>query len=246
MDEYQLKNFLKFAPARLGLTPKKHLFVHIPKNGGMAIRHSVELAGKLVLANRRRLKSRAYADAVKDQMQRNGGQPGYEHARYRDVDLSVRRATQAFAIVRNPWSRTLSRFKFAVQTRGAAGAEIAFTRGAFEAFLEERYEWGGVNYFWHRAIRGWFPQKDYLVDENGRIVPTLLRQEFLRAELKRYLQLETDLEHRNVSKASSADDRMLYTDSTIQIVADWYADDISQFGFDFDTPAARNTLYCDS
>ena len=58
MDEYQLKNFLKFAPARLGLVPKKHLLVHIPKNGGMSVRHAKALACNLVLANRRRLKSK--------------------------------------------------------------------------------------------------------------------------------------------------------------------------------------------
>lgn len=246
MDEYQLKNFLKFAPARLGLTPKKHLFIHIPKNGGMAIRHAKALEGTLVLANRRRLKSKSYADAVKDQMQRSGGQPSYEHARFRDVDLSVRRATRPFAIVRNPWSRTLSRFKFAVQTRGAGGAEIAFTRVAFEAFLDERHEWGGVDYFWHRAIRGWFPQKDYLVDENGHLSPDILRQEYLGKELKQYLRLESDLERRNVSKASADNDMALYTDNMIQIVADWYADDIELFGFDFDTPASRNTHYAQS
>lgn len=245
MDEYQLKNFLKFTPARIGLSPKKHLFIHIPKNGGMAIRHSPELSGRLVLANRRRLKSKAYADAVKDQMLLKGGQPGYEHARFRDVDLSVRRATRAFAIVRNPWSRTLSRFKFAVQTRGAAGASIDYSLKSFEAFLEERHEWSGADYFWHRAIRGWYPQTDYLLDEAGRLAPDILRQEHLGDELKRYLRLESELERRNVSKASSEDYRLLYTDRTIQVVADWYAKDVELFGFDFDRAASRNTFYAE-
>ncbi|MEP3277389.1 MAG: sulfotransferase family 2 domain-containing protein [Stappiaceae bacterium] len=245
MDEYQIKNFLKFAPARLGLVPKKHLFIHIPKNGGMAIRHAAQLEGKLVLANRRRLKSKFYADGVKNHMGKTGAQPGYEHARYRDVDVSVRRATRAFAIVRNPWSRTVSRFKFALQTRNDGVGKENYNRLAFETFLEERHAWGRENYFWHRAIRGWYQQEDYLLDEENQVPADILRQENLGEELRLYLSLQNDLRPRNVSKASSSDYRALYTDKTIQVVADWYAADIERFGFDFDVAATRNTLFAD-
>ena len=240
MDEYQLKNFLKFAPARLGLVPKKFLFIHIPKNGGMSIRHSKELEGNLVLANRRRLKSKAYADAVKRKMAELGAMPGYEHARYRDVDLSVRKATKAFAIVRNPWSRTVSRFKFALQTRQPTGAPIEYSPKAFEAFLEERHLWAGVDYFWHRAIRGWYQQEDYLIDEQNNITLDIMRQEHLEKDLKSYVGMKTELQARNVSNATSKDYRQIYSNHTISIVADWYAADIERFGFDFDTAATKN------
>ncbi|WP_420335119.1 sulfotransferase family 2 domain-containing protein [Roseibium sp.] len=244
MDEYQLKNLLKFAPARLGLVPRKHLLIHIPKNGGMAIRHDTQLKNRIVLANRRRLKSKGYADGLKQHMQAMGAQPGYEHARYRDVDISVRKATNAFAVVRNPWSRTVSRFKFALQTRGnAKQADLSYDRTGFEAFLEERHAWGGEDYFWHRAIRGWYPQIDYLTDEQNRIEVDVLRQENLTEEMGRYLSLESELKPRNVSKMSDTDYRDLYTEKTRQVIADWYAADIDHFGFDFDTGAVRNTLY---
>lgn len=243
MDEYQIKNFLKFAPARLGLVPKKYLFIHIPKNGGMAIRQAPQLEGKLVLANRRRLKSKAYADGVKRHMQKKGGQPGYEHARYCDVDISVRKATRAFAIVRNPWSRTVSRFKFALQTRSNGAGNETYDRSTFERFLEERHTWGGEDYFWHRAIRGWYPQVDYLVDEENSISIDVLRQEYLTQEMGRYLSLESELKPRNVSKVAGSDYRDLYTDKTIQIIADWYSADIERFGFDFGTAAVRNTRF---
>ena len=32
----------------------------------------------------------------------------------------------------------------------------------------------------------------------------------------------------------------LYNEKTIQIVADWYKDDIEMWGYDFDTGAQRN------
>jgi hypothetical protein len=246
MDEYQLKNFLKFAPARMGLTPKKHLFIHIPKNGGMAIRHAPQLQSRLVLANRRRLKSKAYADGLKKHMGKTGARPSYEHARYRDVDLSVRKSTNAFAIVRNPWSRTVSRFKFALQTRNNGSGKGDYGQTAFEKFLQERLVWGQENYFWHRAIRGWYPQEDYLLDGDGLISVDLLRQEFLGDELKRYLSLDGDLQKRNVSTASRSDFRELYTNRTVQLIADWYEVDIKRFGFDFDTGASRNTYYAEA
>lgn len=244
MDEYQLKNFLKFAPARLGLVRKKHLLVHIPKNGGMAIRHAPELQDRVILAHRRRLKSKAYADGLKQHMQKKGGQPSYEHARYRDVDISVRKATTAFSVVRNPWSRTVSRFKFALQTRvNETEGSKRFDRTGFETFLNERHMWGGEDYFWHRAIRGWYPQLDYLVDENSRVPVNVLRQEHLTEEIGKYFLLKGDLKRRNVSKISDENYRDIYTNKTIQIIADWYAVDIDRFGFDFDTPASKNTYF---
>ncbi len=246
MDEYQLRNFLKFAPARLGLTPRKHLFIHIPKNGGMAIREAPQLQGKLVLANRRRLKSKAYADGLKSHMEQKGTNPGYEHARLRDVDLSVRKATKPFAIVRNPWSRTVSRFKFALQTRKYSGLAPDFSKEEFEKFLEERHQWGAEPYFWHRAVGGWYPQEDYVLDEHNEVAVDVLRQERLGVELKDYLNFESELERRNISKASRADYRDIYSPRTIRIVADWYAADIERFGFDFDTPASKNTYFSDN
>lgn len=246
MDEYQIRNFLKFAPARLGLAPRKHLFIHIPKNGGMAIREAPQLQGRLVIANRRRLRSKAYADGLKQHMGGTGRNPGYEHARLRDIDMSVRKATNAFAIVRNPWSRTVSRFKFALQTRPYQDARPDCSPAEFELFLEERFKWAGEPYFWHRAVSGWYPQTDYVTDESGGIAVDILRQERLSSEMQTYLGFSGALERRNTSTSSRADYRDLYTDRTIRIVADWYAADIERFGFDFDTPASKNVFFADT
>jgi hypothetical protein len=243
MDEYQLKNFLKFAPARLGLVPKKHLLVHIPKNGGMSVRHAKALEGNLVLANRRRLKSKAYANALMTFMKDRGLHPGYEHARLRDIDLSVRAGTVPFAVVRNPWARTFSRFKFYLQTSGSHEAEFDLTVKGFEEFLETRHEWGKVDFFWHRASLGWYPQSDYVIDERGQVAVNILRQEKLGPELARYLGADDTLEQRNISRNARADQRKFYTDRNIEIVADWYKTEIELFGFDFDTPATRNVFF---
>ena len=165
MDEYQLKNLLKFALPRFGIVPRKHLLVHIPKNGGMAIREAPALKDRIVIAHRRRLVSKAYADDLKGYMASNGMHPGYEHARLRDIDISVRKGTIPFAVIRNPWARTFSRFKFYIQTRQSHELDLQMTRSDFARFLETRHEWGQKDFFWHRASLGWYPQHDYLVDE---------------------------------------------------------------------------------
>ncbi len=245
MDEYQLKNFLKFAPARLGLAPKKHLLVHIPKNAGMALREAPELQGRIVLANRRRLKSKAYANGLLDYMKSRGLHPGYEHARLRDIDLSVRAATIPFAVVRNPWGRTFSRYKFYLQTGGEELSKQELSLKGFEAFLETRHEWGPKDYFWHRASLGWYPQVDYVVDEAGRIAVDILRQEHLTQEVASYFGVPETLRKKNVSRGSSASYKDFYTEKTIRIVADWYAGDIDAFGFDFDTAATKGAYFPD-
>lgn len=112
----------------------------------MSVRHAKALEGNLVLANRRRLKSKAYANALMTFMKDRGLHPGYEHARLRDIDISVRAGTVPFAVVRNPWARTFSRFKFYLQTSGSHEAEFDLTVKGFEEFLETRHEWGKVDF----------------------------------------------------------------------------------------------------
>ncbi|CTQ63107.1 sulfotransferase family 2 domain-containing protein [Roseibium album] len=246
MDEYQLKNFLKFAPSRLGLVPKKRLLVHIPKNGGIAIREALALKNKIVIAHRRRLISKKYANDLLAFKNSNGLHPGYEHARLRDIDHSVRAGTIPFAIVRNPWARTFSRYKFHLQTGGGDLPQRALSIEGFEEFLDTRHEFGKREYYWHRASLGWYPQSDYIIDESGVCSVDILRQENLSEEVSRYFSVSERLENRNVSRNVGVSYKEFYTESSIQLIADWYASDIEMFRFDFDTPAQCGTVFTES
>ncbi len=245
MDDYQLKNFLKFAASRAGVFDKKHLFIHIPKNGGMAVREAPMLRDKIILANRRRLKSRLYADDLLKSMQAKNLHPGYEHARLRDVDKSVRLGTKVFSVVRNPWSRTFSRFRFYLQTGGGALRQASIDNGNFEKFLETRHRWGSEPYYWHRASLGWYCQLDYLVDEQNHVRVDVMRQESLSRDLCSYLGIEGGIAMKNTSIGKGLAYKDFYTDRTIQIVADWYKKDIEYFDFDFDTAARRCYFHAD-
>lgn len=172
-----------------------------------------------------------------------GEHHGFQHARWRDIDPKVTGRLKAVGIVRNPWARTVSRWRFeqlAVQQGKIAASEASRT---FEEFLDQRNVWGGREYYWHRAIRGWYPQADYATDEGGALRVDLLRLEHLGSEAMRYFGLKQPIGKRNVTAKTPFLYQEAYTPKTVQIVADWYQKDVDFFGFDFDTPATRNAIF---
>ncbi|MCB6178827.1 sulfotransferase domain-containing protein [Rhodobacter sp. Har01] len=214
-----------------------HLFLHIPKNAGVSLRKHPGLQGRILPADPWLLQSRAYVRALRATMDANGEHHGYQHARWRDVAPKVTARLRAFAVVRNPWARTVSRWRFGRLAVEQGNSPAGYCAETFEGFLEERHVWGGRPFYWHRAIRGWYPQFDYVTDADGAIRADVLRLEHLDQDLTAYLGTAPP-PRRNTS--GRFDWRAVYTPQTIQIVADWYAADIDAFGFDFDTAATRN------
>jgi hypothetical protein len=178
-------------------------------------------------------------------MKANGEHHGYAHARLIDIHPKVRNSLRPVAVIRNSWSRVVSRFRFAQHAIKIGTAPSDYAASTFEAFLEERHIYGGKELYWHRAIRGWYPQVDYVVDEQGSIDVDMLRQEHLGEESMRFFGLTEPPRPRNKSGTEPVDYRDYYTEKTIQIVADWYAKDIETFGFDFDTPAQKNVYFAE-
>lgn len=221
----------------------RFLFIHIPKNAGVSIRKAPELAGRVVSAHPYFHVSRDYSRAVAQEMKTRGEHHGFQHARWRDIHPSVSSRLTAVGIVRNPWDRVVSRWKF-LQTALAQGKENpALAPATFEAFLEERHVYGAEPYYWHRVIRGWYPQADYVTDADGAVRVKLLRFERMSEEAPQFFGLSGPLRRRNRSRTGLGSYRDYYDDRTRQIVADWYAKDIALFGFDFDGSATRNVVF---
>ena len=221
------------------------LFIHIPKNAGMTIRRSPMLNNRIMLAGSNIHKSPEYSQAVLDKMNLLGDHHGFEHARWRDVHPSIRDRNSAFAVVRNPWDRVVSRYFFAkkvIEVEKKVSPEYADV-SSFEAFLKERHKWGGEEYMWHRAVRGWFPAFDHVSDDSGIVRCDIIRFENLNADLCRYFNLTEMSKARNVTAVNEGTYRDVYNDKTIQIVADWYKKDIEHWGYDFDSGPTRNTMY---
>lgn len=231
---------------RNGKDMNKKIFIHIPKNGGMTIRRNPDLRNKVFLATPNNHISVAYTTELTETMNKYGEHHGYEHARWRDLRVDLRQQHKAFAFVRNPWDRVVSRFLFAkkvieIEEDSDHYGETDYADvSSLEAFLEERHKWANVPFFWHRATRGWYNQFDYVSDDSGKVRCDILRFENYNDDIKSYLWTLSNPQPRNVTGLLKGKYQDLYTDKTIQIVADWYKQDIDYWGFDFDTGATRN------
>ena len=221
------------------------LFIHIPKNAGMTIRRSPMLNNRIMLAGSNIHNSPEYSQAVLDKMNSLGDHHGFEHARWRDVHPSISRNNTAFAVIRNPWDRVVSRYFFAkkvIEVEKKVSKQYADV-SSFEAFLEERHKWGNEDYMWHRAVSGWYHVFDHVSDDKGNVRCDIIRFENLNTDLCRYFNLVEMSAARNVTAVNKGTYRDVYTDNTIQIVADWYKKDIEHWGYDFDSGPTRNTMY---
>ena len=222
------------------------LFIHIPKNGGMTIRRNKVLRPKVILATPDVHISPDYTRGLHRKMKEIGDHVGNEHARWRDITPRVTNNVQAFAFVRNPWDRVVSRYWFAkkvieIEEDSDHYGETDYADiSSFEAFLEERHKWGGQEYMWHRAIRGWYPAFDHVCNRHGEVKCDILRFENYNEDIRAYLNIAFDPQPRNVTAVYNAPYQQMYTNKTRQIIADWYQKDIDYWGFDFDTGATRN------
>jgi len=217
------------------------LFIHIPKNAGMSIRHG--LRGRIQVAGEGVHKSKEYTDAVRAHMKSRNEHHGFEHARWRDVRPGFTASVPAFAVIRNPWARVASRYFFGLQVAKQGKPESKnYTFRTFDEFLDERHLWGEEPYYWHRATRGWYPQLDYVTDEGGTDIKCdILRCEHLAEDLKALTGWELPPRPRNVTE-TKVPYQELYDYEQRKVVADWYQEDVEVFGFRFEGAATRNAI----
>jgi len=220
----------------------KKIFVHIPKNAGMTIRHSPFLKDKILINGAHTHKSPEYTNGLLKTMNAIGDHHGIEHARWIDLKPKYTKSHDAFAIVRNPWDRVVSRYFFAkkvIEVEKKQKKDYADT-STFEAFLEERHKWGDKEYMWHRAVRGWYPAVDHVTDSKGKLKRDMLRLEHLNKDLIAYFKIPMMSRPRNVTAMNKGTYKDMYNKETIQIIADWYKKDIDMWGFDFDSGPTKN------
>ncbi len=129
-----------------------------------------------------------------------------------------------FGVVRNPWARAVSEYKFSYQPRGIA----------FDLFLGEVVGKGrGV-----MERRHIDPQKRFLYGEDGALlVDRVLRYESLAAQFagvsRKIFGRNEALPVINASRDPSSY-RAFYNEAGRRLIAEIYGDDIETFGYHFD------------
>ncbi len=225
---------------------KEYHFVHIPKNAGMTIRHSLDLKPLMTTSISCHHRDTKYSHELHAQMTKYSEHHGDEHARWRDLNSDCQNR-KCFAVIKNPWHKVASRYMFLMHLFSPDHPNYqkmlrhpTYEAKSFEEFLEERHEWGGKKFFWHRAIRGWFNQKDHVTDLEGNNRCDILRAEHLNEDVNKYFNMDISLRSRNVSNVTKIDYKTFYTPVTKKIIEDWYAEDIEFFGFTFESTASKN------
>jgi hypothetical protein len=188
------------------------IFIHIPKNGGIAIIKSL-FDGKLY-----------------------GGHYGtsfYKVVYGRDFERYFK-----FAVVRNPWDRLVSAYHF-LQKGGMYQGDAEWARehlAGYDTFGKFIDGWLTRKSIYTRVH--FVPQADYLCDRSGRVEVDYVGrfEEFAASysEICRRLEVsDRALSHANKSERAK-DYRAYYTNKQAERVAKLYARDIEQFGYSFD------------
>jgi hypothetical protein len=191
------------SPIRKG-TKKDFVFIHINKTGGTSI---ISITGK---AYRKHL-------TVKDVI-KYVGQKKWDKV-------------YKFTVVRNPWAKVVSQYKFRTKTNKSKLGDrpLSFKDWVIKVFVEkDKFYYGG------RPLL-YIPQVEWLKDRNDKIdIDRVLRFENLNEEFKEVAEIvgiSPNLPHLNSTK--KADYRDFYDKETKQIIDNWFAEDILTFGYQF-------------
>ena len=197
------------------------IFIHIPKCGGSSIedvlwpgpRTTEELWGGLV-------------DAYHNPYQ-TGALQHLTAALVREVvGEAIFSRYYRFAVVRNPWDRTVSQFAYLRRRRDLRAFLGIGDHAEFKTYLH--------------AIRArphvqWEPQFRFLYDADDRLlVDDVLRFEELDAAMARVFErlgVSGPLPHRNSSERQSLD--AYYDAEARELAGEWYAQDAQRFGYTF-------------
>lgn len=195
-------------PYRKYMHKNKLIFIHIPRTGGTSI-----------------LKLMAGKEKERDHS------PWFQ---YKNSCPWAFKHYFKFAIVRNPWDRFVSVYKY-LKKGGNGDKYDLFIRdylNKYEDFTD--FVLNGFPDLYFRNILLFMPQTYYICDlKNQIMVDEIIKFENLNEEIKK-IQV---FKNRNLQKINKSDDKNykeFYNDETIAIIRKWYSNDIKTFGYAFE------------
>jgi len=140
----------------------------------------------------------------------------------------------SFAFVRNPWDKVVSQYYFRTTTNQT---ELGKNPIPFDEWVKRTY--GEQDPEYYDKPKMFQPQVDWLIDSEGKIAVDFIgRFENLSAdfeEVSTRLGIEATLPHfKKSNRRAIRNYRGCYDISTREIIADWFAVDIKEFGYSFD------------
>jgi chondroitin 4-sulfotransferase 11 len=136
-----------------------------------------------------------------------------------------------FTVIRNPWDKVASHYHYRVKTNqtGLGDHPIPFTEWVRRAYgdREPRY---------HDQPKMFMPQVDWICDESGTVIVDFIgRFERLNDDFHtacQHIGRRAELPH--LKKSQNRDYRREYDTASVDIVAERFAGDVSEFGYSFE------------
>ena len=228
------------------------LFIHIPKNGGTALYgNDPEDPWNDVLTSRVTSTTIEKHIKIPEGLTDTTGPVGRVNlARVRDIKPEY--LYSPFAIIRNPWSRAVTRY-FSNKLNNDPSHPLYYERlyslhtNELDPLANTFEEWLDNKDIEHVNL---YSQMSFITQPiTERVICDIMRYEYYEEDLTKYLDLPDnymipEINGDNwVGRGKRVRYKNIYTPETIQIVADWYKEEIDYFGFDFDTSATRNYYY---
>ncbi len=131
----------------------------------------------------------------------------------------VWRSYYKFSFERNPWDRQVSWYHYKTKSKSEAA------KPSFDVFNRDRR-------------RAWVENWDLYTDKGQQLLDFVGRYESLEADFDAVLERiglkgQVGLPRANVSRSRSGGYREYYDDKSRALIADWYAPEIRQFGYQF-------------
>lgn len=220
----------------------KFFFIHIPKNAGTAISLSEKLIDYFVFPT-----FFSYPKSYLWKLNKEFGlrEGNYAHGRYRDFKDFIKNNYKFVAIIRNPWSRCVSKYLFGLKVLKQKKLEIPNNLKSFENYIDSSKYYKEKNLYWHKVVDGWYSQKSYIDGiEKNRL--KIIKFEYLEEDLNnfffKYYKKPFYLNNfKRVNKTSInlEEYKSFYNKSLIEKVYELYKEDIDYFQFDFDSALKR-------
>jgi len=135
-----------------------------------------------------------------------------------------------FTVIRNPWDKVVSQYHYRVSTNQT---NLRDNPVEFKEWVNLVY--GEQDSYYYDTPKMFLPQLDWITDHNGKIlIDAIIRFENLQNDFNDILaKLGRTKTLPHIKKSKRGNYREYYDEETIEIVRNWFMEDIDKFDYQF-------------